>query len=162
MYCPSCNNPQFERLVGNKFCCKNCDFTYFHNVATAVAAIIRFENQILFTRRACEPAYGLLDLPGGFVDSGESLEQALSREVKEELSLEISDPQYLFSFPNQYQYKNVIYDTCDSFFEVKLETRPKLIREKSEILEVCWVALDKIDFKQIAFESAKRALSKYC
>jgi NADH pyrophosphatase NudC (nudix superfamily) len=137
MFCPKCNKPTFERLIGNQLRCQSCNFTYIHNVAAAVALIIRCDNQILFTKRALEPALGLLDLPGGFVDPGESLEQALKRELHEELNLDISKPKYLFSYPNQYLYKDVNYDTCDSFFEVKFDAPPKLRREETEILDLC-------------------------
>lgn len=161
MFCPKCNKERFERLRGNEFRCQNCLFTYFHNVAAAVALIIRCENQILFTRRALDPAKGLLDLPGGFVDAGETLEQALERELYEELKLDISSPEYLFSFPNQYLYKDVNYDTCDTFFGLKYNQLPELTEEQKEISEVCWVDLEEFELGQIAFESTRKALTRY-
>jgi ADP-ribose pyrophosphatase YjhB (NUDIX family) len=52
------------------------------------AAIVR-AGQILVVRRARPPAEGLFSLPGGVVESGETLAQALIREVREETSLAI-------------------------------------------------------------------------
>jgi 8-oxo-dGTP diphosphatase len=55
----------------------------------AVSAAIVRAGQILVVRRARPPAEGLFSLPGGVVESGETLAQALIREVREETSLAI-------------------------------------------------------------------------
>ena len=55
----------------------------------AVSAAILRAGQILVVRRARPPAEGLFSLPGGVVESGETLAQALIREVREETSLAI-------------------------------------------------------------------------
>jgi 8-oxo-dGTP diphosphatase len=55
----------------------------------AVSAAIVRAGQILVVRRARHPAEGLFSLPGGVVESGETLAQALIREVREETSLAI-------------------------------------------------------------------------
>ena len=58
-------------------------------------------------RRAKEPAKGTLDLPGGFVDMYETVEDGMRREIKEETGLDVTEIQYLFSSPNVYvQYTN--------------------------------------------------------
>ncbi|MGX4806349.1 NUDIX hydrolase [Bradyrhizobium guangdongense] len=55
----------------------------------AVSAAIFREGKVLLTRRARSPAKGFYSLPGGRVEFGESLHQALRREVDEETGLEI-------------------------------------------------------------------------
>jgi len=55
----------------------------------AVSAAIFRDGQVLLARRARSPAKGFYSLPGGRVEFGESLHQALSREVDEETGLEI-------------------------------------------------------------------------
>ena len=55
----------------------------------------------------------MLDLPGGFVDENERLEEALQREVKEELGISIDNWKYLTSQANRYLYKGIAYPTCD-------------------------------------------------
>ena len=55
----------------------------------AVSAAIVRAGQVLLVRRARSPAQGLFSLPGGVVESGETLTQALIREVREETSLVI-------------------------------------------------------------------------
>jgi 8-oxo-dGTP diphosphatase len=55
----------------------------------AVGAVIVDRDRVLLVRRAQEPLKGEWSLPGGVVELGESLEQALSREVLEETGLQI-------------------------------------------------------------------------
>jgi len=55
----------------------------------AVSAAIFRDGKVLLTRRARSPAKGFYSLPGGRVEFGESLHQALKREVDEETGLEI-------------------------------------------------------------------------
>jgi 8-oxo-dGTP diphosphatase len=54
----------------------------------ASAAIVR-DGKILVVRRARPPAHGLYTLPGGVVEVGETLMEAVAREVREETALEI-------------------------------------------------------------------------
>lgn len=98
-FCPKCG---VERLVsedGKSVTCGACGFRYFHNMAAAVMGILTTPSGILLTRRAEDPGKGMLDLPGGFVDYGESLEQALVREIQEELGIRVTIPEYIGSFP---------------------------------------------------------------
>lgn len=55
----------------------------------AVSAAVFRDGKVLLTRRARSPAKGFYSLPGGRVEFGESLHQALSREIDEETGLEI-------------------------------------------------------------------------
>jgi ADP-ribose pyrophosphatase YjhB (NUDIX family) len=55
----------------------------------AVSAAIVRDGQVLLVRRARPPAEGLFSLPGGVVEIGETLAQAVAREVREETGLEI-------------------------------------------------------------------------
>ena len=55
----------------------------------AVSAAIMRAGQVLLVRRARPPAAGLFSLPGGVVELGETLEEALVREVREETGLTI-------------------------------------------------------------------------
>jgi 8-oxo-dGTP diphosphatase len=53
------------------------------------AAIFRGDNRVLIVRRTHPPVRGLYTLPGGAVELGETLEQAVIREVREETGLEV-------------------------------------------------------------------------
>lgn len=64
--------------------------TYPMRPYLAVSAAIFRDGRVLIVRRARPPAHGLYTLPGGGVELGETLEEAVIREVREETALEIS------------------------------------------------------------------------
>jgi ADP-ribose pyrophosphatase YjhB (NUDIX family) len=64
--------------------------TYPTRPYLAVSAAIFRDGKVLLVRRARAPAYDLFTLPGGGVELGETLEQAVIREVKEETALDVA------------------------------------------------------------------------
>lgn len=69
-----------------------------------VAAIIQKENKILATKRGYGEFINMWEFPGGKIELGETKEQALVREIKEELNIEISVDK--FAIDIEYQYPN--------------------------------------------------------
>jgi 8-oxo-dGTP diphosphatase len=63
--------------------------TYPQRPFLAVSAAIVRDGKVLVVRRARKPALGLYTMPGGVVEAGEMLIEAVAREVREETSLEI-------------------------------------------------------------------------
>ena len=68
-----------------------------------MAVIVNEKDELLVGTRVNEPAKGTYDLVGGFMDLGETAEQAMIREIEEESGIKVSESQlrYLFSQPNQ-------------------------------------------------------------
>jgi len=161
LHCVKCAQPSLIKQGEKAYKCTLCEFVYFHNVAAAVCAVIVCHGQMLLVERAQQPSKGKLDFPGGFVDYDESNEQALKRELQEELQLPINAMGYLFSYPNRYLYKDVLYSTLDSFFEVSLDTKPALVLQQEEVSRYLWVDLANVDVKQLAFISGKQAMAEY-
>jgi NADH pyrophosphatase NudC (nudix superfamily) len=103
-FCPRCSG-LFVPQPDFSFICEACGLHFFSNACAAVCALIPgSDGRILITKRAKEPKKGMLDLPGGFVDPLESIEDALRREIREELGVAVLDSKYLCSFPNRYVY----------------------------------------------------------
>ena len=102
----------------------------------------------------------MLDLPGGFTDPGETAEETAQRELREELNIDIKEMSYLFSFPNQYSYKGIEYDTLDMIFLAKLDTIPK-VEAGDDLIDSTWIAFDDIELEKIAFKSLRQALRRY-
>ncbi len=122
-HCPKCGSQSFKPDTEKSLKCGSCGFRYFINMAAAVAAIIRNEkNEVLFTIRKHDPAIGMLDLPGGFVDLGETAEKALFREIHEELNLTINKMEFVGTFTNKYIYGDIEYLTLDLVFNCTVES----------------------------------------
>ena len=162
-YCPNCKSTHFTFENNFRFHCEACDFTYYHNIAAAVAIIFAFEDMVLFTVRNVDPDKGMLDLPGGFVDPNETAEETACREIKEELGLDLLPNvlKYITTSPNDYLYKNVPYRTMDIFYECNLQTDLISVVAKDEIQEVVWIKRSEIDLDAIGFKSIKKVIGDY-
>jgi len=76
--------------------CSACDHLAFPRLSPAVIMLVRRGRELLLARgrRVTEPIYSCV---AGFVDPGESLEEAVVREVREEVGIEIADVRYFGS-----------------------------------------------------------------
>src|SRR5688572_12705386 len=98
--------------------CEN-DHVIFYNAGVGPClALFNKRGEILVVERAVE-ARGLWDLPGGLCNVGESLEDGLAREVREEVGLEPSQytkPEYLGSGVNSYHYGSEVVPAIAQVF----------------------------------------------
>ncbi len=158
-HCPMCGSPDYAQESAGTRQCHPCGHREFNTPVAAVAAfIIDPQNRVLLIRRAKDPAKGLLALPGGFVDAGESLEQALHREVAEEIGLELTGVRYLCSQPNTYVYRGLARPVCDGFFVARARSF-NVIPQHDEVTDWQLRPLDQIDPEELAFDSMRRALT---
>jgi ADP-ribose pyrophosphatase YjhB (NUDIX family) len=127
--------------------------SYFFNPTVAAAAfIINHRDEALFVVRAKEPSKGLLGLPGGFIEAGETAEAAVSRETREEVGLEIHDIQYLCSYPNLYPYNNITYPVCDLIFSAQTDT-PEQALPLDDTADIIWRKIATVNTQELAFPS---------
>lgn len=156
-YCPRCGAKRLQVINANAIHCDACDFHYFHNNAAAAGVVIRCAGHVLLVERGRDPGKGSLSVPGGFVDYGESAEQAARREVREEVGLQLDDIDYLASFPNTYRFADVIYKTCDIYFQARVPERPVVV-VGDDAVDFVWLRPSEIRPEQIVFESVGRLI----
>ena len=165
-FCPVCGSDQFE---GNNFKskkCRACGFTYYANPCSATAAfIVNDRQEMLVVRRAKEPAKGTLDLPGGFVDMGETVEEGMRREIKEETGLDVHDIQYLFSSPNVYVYSGMGIHTLDMDFLVPVHGDPEaikaVVRAADDAAEALWIPISQVNPDDFGLTSIRNAVIRF-
>lgn len=159
-FCPFCGEERLRAACEKSFVCEACGRPFFMNVAAAVAALISDrEGALLVTVRKHDPAAGMLDLPGGFMDPRETVEEALRREIKEEVGINPGRLTYLCSMPNEYAYKGVRYATADLFFTAMVKTRPELTLS-NEIAAADWVARDQLDPSRFGMGSIRNLIQQ--
>lgn len=155
-FCPKCGSPEFKISGERSLKCSSCGFHFFINASAAVAALVTDgAGKLMLVTRGVEPDYGKLDLPGGFVDPGETVENAVHRELEEELGLKIKSMRYLGSAPNEYVFSGFTVFTIDFAFEVIAESLENL-KPMDDILDYRFYAENEFDYDDIPAPSMKQ------
>jgi 8-oxo-dGTP diphosphatase len=124
-----------------------------------VGAIIMREAKMMIVKRANEPAKGLWSVPGGVVELGEHLHDAIKREVNEETGLKVDIERLVDAVDNivfdeqgRIQYHYVLLDYL---------CRPHsgLLKASDDVLEIRWVTLDALQSLPIT-PSLNRVIAK--
>ena len=121
---------------------KQHGFKAGHIVTSVVAVIVNSDHQVLLTKRNIPPFQGEWVMPGGKIDLGEPIVQALVREVREEVGLEVEVGRLIDVFehvtPGEDNYHFIIiYYLCTPLFcDVE--------HNRDEVSEACWVGRDQL------------------
>jgi ADP-ribose pyrophosphatase YjhB (NUDIX family) len=133
--------------------CATCGFINYVNPKIVTGSIVRHRGKILLCRRAIEPRVGYWTLPAGFMEVGETAEQAAMREAQEEANASIVIDRLLavYTIPRiaQVQIMYLAHLEHDSF------------SAGQESLEVMLAGWDEIPWTEIAFPSVTWALEQY-
>ena len=104
-----------------------------------VGAVIRDGDRVLLARRPeGKDQAGLWEFPGGKIEPGETPEEALARECREELALEIENPTILRSVLHRYPEKTI------RLLLVACSVRPGSVPVPQEHQQVMWVSLAQL------------------
>lgn len=159
IFCPKCTH-KLTKKSKNLFICKHCEFHLYENPRPTNGLIAENEKgEILLVRRLYPPKKGYWDIPGGFVDIGETLEESILREIKEELGVAVTKLRYLTSTSDRYLYKGINYHTLCFFFKGDIDS--KKIIPHDDISEIKFFPKENIPFLRIAFEGVRRGIKQY-
>ncbi|CAN5770212.1 NUDIX domain-containing protein [soil metagenome] len=90
-FCPVDATPLEQLEQSNGTTCPECGRSWYRNSSPSTGCAIVENDKVMVTVRGGEPEKGRIDLPGGFLEPGEHPVDALVREVREELGVEIDD-----------------------------------------------------------------------
>lgn len=147
-YCSRCGKPM-QRAGGDwGKRCQGCDYTHYPHIHPCVIVVVRSGRRILLTRKRHWSA-GRYSLVAGFLEFGESLEEAVQREVAEETGVQVRHVRYIGSqcwpFPSQLM-AGFVAEYAGGAVEV----------EEAELEDVAW-----FDPEQPPHLPSKRSISRY-
>ena len=143
-----------ERLV-----CPACGLVLYENPAPTAGAIVDDrEGRIMLVRRAIEPFKGKWDLPGGFIKPGEDGDEAVRRELAEELGVEVLVGAVAWVIADTYGAEGV--PTLNIFYPARIvggEPAPA-----DDVAEVAWFRAEALPpDSEIAFPCVREVLARW-
>ena len=126
---------------------------YPNQPIVGVGVVIISNAKILLEKRKSEPGKGKWSIPGGLVELGETIEQTVIREVKEETSLEVESPELV---------DVVNYITVDENGDIKyhfvmidylVKLKGGMLRAADDAAELNWVPLDEVEKYDLTFRT---------
>jgi NAD+ diphosphatase len=157
-HCPVCATPVAPE--DGRVECAQCGFvTYAHSKPTASAVVADGQGRVLLSRRANDPAAGSWDLPGGFVEEAEHPVDCLTRELREEAGIGITDVRLLGIWMDTYEYKGRLVETLNVYYSARLgEGTPE---PADDVAELRWFAPEEVPVDELAFGHITEVLSAW-
>ena len=159
LHCPHCGASALSLHGERAIHCAGCGFKFYFNCASATAAFLLHQGKLILGIRSNAPQKGLLDLPGGFIEYDETAEDALIREIREELNISVSNPAYLTSAPNDYLYAGILYKTTDLYYVCNVDDISG-IEARDDVADYLLIAPEDLDPQRLAFQSGRIALQR--
>ena len=97
-FCSRCGHPTRRHAIHQAMECPSCGHLHFPRVAPAVIVLVERDGEMLLGRSPRFP-HGMYSTLAGFVEPGESLEDAVHREILEEAGVRVADVKYFGSQP---------------------------------------------------------------
>ncbi|MET1051896.1 MAG: NAD(+) diphosphatase [Mycetocola sp.] len=140
-HCPRCGTATEPSLAGWMRLCPNCQNQIFPRTDPAVIVLVLDDDDRLLLGSNVLWPEGRYSLLAGFVEAGESLEQAVVREIGEESGLPVEHPVYLGSQPWPFPRSMMLGFSA----RVAAGHDPDLLRpDGEEIIDLRWLSRDQI------------------
>jgi ADP-ribose pyrophosphatase YjhB (NUDIX family) len=151
-YCPRCGN-EAEVAYPRSISCPHCGYGAYYNPKPVAAAIpVTAAGEVVLLRRGFEPGKGMWTFPGGFVDLGETVEEAARREAQEEIQADV-ELQRLVGVYSRAEERVVLI-----VFAATIDDAPQTTPEATEVKAF---APEAIPWDELAFWSTTDALRSY-
>ena len=155
LFCPWCGNPLVKKEAEGRLrsVCSSCGEIYYENpLPAATALVLDNDNRLLLGRRAVEPAKGAWCLPGGFIEMGESMEEAALRELREETGLRGSINSFVGCF-----YQDSLFYGGVIIFGYRIDVNGGSLQAGDDMQEISYIPLDRLP--EIAFDSHRKLVA---
>ncbi len=149
-FCGRCGAPLKARETERAKECQQCGLLHFPRLAPAVIVLVERGNQLLMARSR-HFAPGVYSVLAGFVEPGETLEEAVKREVLEEVGIQIKDVRYFGSQPWPFPHSLMIGFTAQyAGGEIRVNDR--------ELEDAGWFSVDRLPGQPGKISIARRLI----
>jgi len=156
-FCPRCSLKLEHRK--EFIVCPSCGHHIFDNPKPCVNVILgNNKGEILLVVRKINPFKGWLDLPGGFIQSGETLEAAAIREAKEEINVDLKVGGMVGNCTAEYKYDGLVYKLL--VFVVSGKADVSKIRVGDDASSFKFIPKGKVLKAKICFPEVNKTLIK--
>lgn len=135
-YCGMCANPMQDKINERARLCPKCHYLIYPKISPCVIVLVKRDESFLLARSS-HFSPGVMSTLAGFVEIGESIEQAVIREVKEEVGIMVHQLQYICSQPWPFP------DSLMLGFVAEYQSGELLI-DKNEIEAAAWFSKDNL------------------
>lgn len=108
-----------------------------------VGGVVLHEDKVLLVKLTYGPAKGMWLIPGGLVDRGETLQEAVKREILEETGVKVQ-PRGIVGIRSMVRAEDQLTDLYCIFMCDVVMSPEELAKDDPEIAEVKWIPLDKL------------------
>lgn len=133
-----------------------CELCGFENPKASVTAVIIRKGKLFLLERGEDPYKGMWDFPGGYMQKGEMPEQALAREIHEELGIIPRSMTYLVTLPGTGLWRGKKFPIINIFYLVDIGDLIPRINKKENVFGE-WMPFD--DIPEVAWDSNQRMVS---
>jgi NADH pyrophosphatase NudC (nudix superfamily) len=156
-FCPRCGKSMIVQR--SHLHCISCHFSLYINPAPCNSVIIDKQQCILLVQRAKEPKKGTWDLPGGFIEAGETLEESIQREVLEELGVEVSLQQIVDTSIDTYEYQGITKATFGICVLAQITTGE--LHPHDDVASYMFFSYNEVLHQDIGFPAIRQVLQTY-
>lgn len=153
-FCGNCGSPTTHKSDERALECKSCKNIIYPSISPAIIVAIISGDKILLARNSMIPG-GMYSLIAGYCEVGETLEQTVMREVKEEVGIKVRNIRYYKSQPWALSGSMMVG------FVAEADEKEPIIIDKKELSDAAWFSRDKLPLHSLPISIAGEMIAKF-
>ena len=158
-YCCHCGQPVIRKIPEHddreRYVCDACGFIHYQNPNVIVSCLATWQNKALWMRRAEEPRRGYWAVPSGFMELGESLQEAAARELFEETGVRLAPEELVLYGVGSVANGQQVY------VSFRATLREPVFAPGPEAMEVALFAESELPWDELAYPGIRNAVENF-
>ena len=159
-FCYQCGHKLVSRVPAGddqqRECCEQCGYIHYVNPRILVSVVVHTESELLWIRRGLEPRKGFWAMPAGFMERGESLQEAAVRELREETGLRLAPEALSLYVLSSLTFVDEVYVVFRAFHPKVCLSPPS-----AEIQDIAFYDEDAAPWQRLAYPETERYMRTF-